>query len=343
MTSTAEAESRAASPTACRASTRVYRHGVLCAQGVPVESISDLLEQEGTVVWLDLLQPSDEDIAILVDELGLHPLAIEDALHSHQRPKLDRYPDHQFLAAYAVVAEPGEDDSPVLRTAEVAAFLTPQALVTVRKDPLLELGPLLARWDDSAELASSGVAYLAHGLVDLLVDGYAAALDVLDDEAEDLEDLLFDDRPQGPLLQRRSFALRKAITSLRRKVHPMRDVLATMAKPGSGLVDERMAPYLRDVDDHLQRAIEQIETLRDLLGSVLDTNLTLQSNRLNETIFRLTAYAAILAATTAVTGYFGQNVPFPGSQHPSGFVASTLLLVGSVVGLYAFFRRKGWL
>ena len=331
---------RAKSPTRCDAHTRLYRDGQLVLEGFPVQDISEHLSETGTVVWLDLLQPSAADMEVLVVEFGLHPLAIEDALHDHQRPKLDRYSDHDFLAAYAVSCAPGET---VLRTAEVAAFITPRALVTVRKDRLLDLAPLLQRWDATVENAPSGVAYLTHGLIDHLVDGHTAAVEVLDDEAEELEDLLFDQRETSGDLQRRSFALRKALTQLRRAVLPMRDVVATMLRPEVGLADERMTPYLHDVDDHVQRSVANIDGLRDLLATILDTNLTLASNRLNETIFRLTAYAAILAATTAVTGYFGQNVPFPGSQETSGFVASTVILLVSVLALFAYFRRKGWL
>jgi magnesium transporter len=295
------------SPTGCAASTRVWRDGRLHAEGVPVADLSDHLDHPGTFVWLDLLRPAAADLAVLTEEFGLHPLAIEDALDDHQRAKLDRYADHDFLAAYAVRrCTAGET---LLETGELAAFFTRRGLITVRKSPLVDLQPLLQRWDATAGLAGSGVAYLAHGLVDLLVDGHSDAVALLDDEAEDLEDLLFDTASQGGGdLQRRSFALRKDLTTLRRAVVPMREVLAAMAKPGSVLVDEQMA-----------------------------------SNRLNETVFRLTAWAAILAATTAVTGYFGQNIPFPGSGERSGFLASTALLVGSVAGLYAFFKRKGWL
>jgi len=345
---TAETNQRVAacsaeSPTGCQAHTRVWRAGVLHAEGVPVVDLSDHLEAEDTVVWLDLLRPTQEDMAVLTEEFGLHPLAIEDALHDHQRAKLDHYADHEFLAAYAV--QPcGVDSDTLLETGEIAAFFTPRGLITVRKSDMFDLRPLLQRWDATASLAGSGVAYLAHGLVDHLVDGHADAVALLDDEAEELEDLLFDADAAGKgELQRRSFALRKDLTTLRRAVVPMRQVVGAMARPGSGLVDERMAPYLRDVDDHVQRAVESIDSLRDVLGTILDTNLTLASNRLNETIFRLTAYAAILAATTAITGYFGQNVPFPGSQQTSGFVGSTVLLVLSVVGLVAYFKKKGWL
>jgi magnesium transporter len=329
------------SPTRCEAHTRVWRDGEMIAEGVPVVDLSEHLAVAGTYVWLDLLRPTPEDMAVLTEEFGLHPLAIEDALHDHQRAKLDHYADHDFLAAYIVKACSAGDT--LLETGELAAFFTQQGLITVRKSTLMELRPLLQRWDATSQLAGSGIAYLAHGLLDHLVDGHSEAVALLGDESEELEDLLFDERAQGGGdLQRRSFALRKDLTTLRRAVVPMRQVVATMAR-SDGLVDEQMAPYLRDVDDHVQRAVESIDSLRDVLGTILDTNLTLASNRLNETIFRLTAYAAILAATTAITGYFGQNVPFPGSQETSGFLGSTVLLVLSVVGLVAYFKRKGWL
>ena len=332
----------AETPTGCDAHTRVWRDGRLVAEGVPVADLSIHLDELDTFVWLDLLRPSPQDMEVLTEEFGLHPLAIEDALHDHQRAKLDHYADHDFLAAYAVQKCTSGDT--LLETGEIAAFFTPRGLITIRKSPLFDLLPMLHRWDAAPDLASSGVAYLAHGLLDHLVDGHLDGVALLDDEAEELEDLLFDgEAGGGGDLQRRSFALRKDLTTLRRAVVPMREVLAAMTRPGSGLVNEQMAPYLRDVDDHVQRAVEKIDSLRDVLGSILDTNLTLASNRLNQTIFRLTAYAAILAATTAITGYFGQNVPFPGSQQTSGFIASTLILITSVVGLVIFFRRKGWL
>ena len=333
----------AESPTGCEAHTRVWRDGSLLAEGVPVFDLSEHLAVPGTFVWLDLLRPNPADMAVLTEEFGLHPLAVEDALHDHQRAKLDHYADHDFLAAYAVQRCTG-DSSSLLEIGEIAAFFTPHGLITVRKSTLLDLRTLLQRWDATSKLVGSGVAYLAHGLLDHLVDGHSDAVALLDQESEELEDLLFDESAQGGSdLQRRSFALRKDLTTLRRAVVPMRQVVAIMARPGSGLVDEQMAPYLRDVDDHVQRAVESIDSLRDVLGTILDTNLTLASNRLNATLFRLTAYAAILAATTAITGYFGQNVPFPGSQQQSGFIGSTLMLVLAVVGLYAFFKRKGWL
>jgi magnesium transporter len=334
---TREQSCRAPSTTACVAHTRAWRDGVLMEQGFEVPRISDLLDEPGTVVWLDLLQPSEHDLAVLVDELGLHPLAVEDALHPQQRPKLERYADHLFLSVYGVVLQDGE-----VETTELAAFLTRSALVTVRKDPRVDLAPVLLRWDAAPHLAHSGVAYLAHGLVDVLVDGYVLVAQDLDDHSDAIEDALFEE-PNEQALQRQTFAMRSSVTRLRRVVLPMREVVATMRRPDVGLADERMAPYLRDVDDHVQRVLEAVEAIREQLATILDTTIALQGQRLNQTLFRLTAWAAILAVTTAITGYFGQNVPYPGSEQPLGLLLSTVLLVGAVAGLYAFFRRKGWL
>lgn len=329
---------RAVTPTRCPAHTRLYRDGRLAEEGFDVERISDHLAQPGAVVWLDLLQPDAADMAVLQAELGLHELAIEDALHAHQRPKLDRYADHLFLAAYAVRREAGQ-----VVSAEIAAFVTAQALVTVRKDPGVDLRPLIERWDALAELAESGVAFLAYGLVDVLVDGYVEVAADLDDCAEDLEDDLFADGADSAALQRRSFAVRSSVTDLRRVVLPMREVVATMRRRDLGLSDERMEPYLRDVDDHVVRVLDSVEAMREQLATALETLLAMQGQRLNETVFRLTAWAAILAATTAITGYFGQNVPYPGIQQAAGFWASTAVLVLSVTGLFVYFKRKGWL
>ncbi len=330
--------STARTPTRCPAHTRLYRDGRLVAEGFDVAAVSDHLLDPANVVWLDLLDPDEADMGVLVEEFGLHPLAIEDALHAHQRPKLDRYADHLFLAAYAVMLEQGE-----VVTAEIAAFLTPRALITIRKDPGLTLRPILERWDMSAELAGSGVAFLAYGLVDVLVDGYVDVVQELDEKGEALEEEVFVECTDDQELQRHTFALRTSVARLRRVVWPMREVVGTMRRPDSGLVDDRMEPYLRDVDDHLLRVLGAVEALRELLATVLDTTLALQGQRLNRTIFKLTAYAAILAATTAITGFFGQNVPFPGSGTQAGVIGSAVLLISAVVGLIVFFKRKGWL
>lgn len=331
---------QAPTPTSCTAHTRVYRDGVLDGQGFPVEQISDLLDEPGTVVWLDLARPSRADLAVVTEELGLHDLAIEDALHEGQRPKLDRYDDHLFLSAYIARLDAGTAE---LTISEVAAFVTERALVTVRKSAELGLEPLLERWDASRDLAASGVGYLLHGLLDMLVDGHFEAVQLLDEEIEGLEDVLFDPAPRSQELQRRSFEMRKSLVLLRRVVLPMREVVNTLLRRDTGLVDERMTPYFQDVYDHVLRATEWTESLRDLVSTILETNLTLQGNRLNEAMRRLTAWAAILAVTTAVTGFYGQNVPYPGFGKPWGFYTSLGVLLTLTGGMFAGFKKRGWL
>ena len=331
---------RAPSGTSCPAHTRVYRGGKLVAEGFPVEEISDLLDDPKNVVWLDLLQPDRDDLGVVTEELGLHRLAIDDALNENQRPKLDRYQDHMFLSAYTAHID---EQTAELQTGEVAAFITPHALVTVRKSETIDVAALLQRWDESADQAGSGVAYLLHGLLDLLVDGHFAAVQELDEQIESLEDVLFDERPRSRELQRRSFEMRKSLVVLRRVVLPMREVVNQLIRRDTGVVDAAMAPYFQDVYDHVLRATEWTESLRDLVSTILETNLTLQGNRLNEVMKRLTAWAAILAVTTAVTGFYGQNVPYPGFGKHSGYIASVVVLVTTAGGMWAVFKRRGWL
>jgi magnesium transporter len=312
----------------------------LAAEGFPATEIKQRIAQGHCAVWLDLYDPEIEDLAVLTEEFGLHPLAVEDAVHEHERPKLDRYPDHLLLSAYAA-----ELDTPTgtLSTSELAAFITPAALITVRKDDRFDVDALVHRWDDEHELAEHGVAFLLHGLLDLLVDGHFTAVQSLDTQVEDLQDLLFADTGVDMDVQRRSFELRKSLVALRRLVLPMREVLNTLMRRDLHLVDTEMAPYYQDVYDHVLRANEWTESLRDLVSTVLETRLTIQGNRLNEIMKKLTSWAAIIAIPTAVTGFYGQNVPYPGFQQVGGFISSIVLILGLGIGLYALFKHKGWL
>ena len=151
------------SPTGCQARTRLYRDGRLALEGFPVADISDHLADESVTVWLDLRDPDRDDLGVLSEEFGLHPLAVEDALHHSQRPKLDRYPSHLFLTAYATQLDAGTGE---LMTSELAAFITRQALITVRKDDGLDIGAVIDRWDSSPDLARFGVGYLLYGLLE---------------------------------------------------------------------------------------------------------------------------------------------------------------------------------
>lgn len=320
--------------------TRAYRDGVLQKEDFPVADVSDFLEEPGTVVWVDLCEPSEADLADLAGELGLHRLAVEDAVQEHQRPKLDRYDSHAFLTAYAVRF--ARDD--VRTTAyELAAFVTPRALVTVRKDDGFPIEAVTRRWDQAADIAKSGVPFLVHGLLDYVVDGHFEAVQALDEEVDDLEDLVFDDLPDTSELQQQSFRLRKALTALRRVVTPMPDVIGSLMRPDLQLADDRTRPYFEDVRDHARQAADHIEALRERLTTVRETQLNLQSDRLNLIMKKVTGWAAVIAVPTAVTGFYGQNVPYPGNGTTTGFWVSTIVMLVLSVGLYLLFKKKDWL
>ena len=237
----------ATTPTKCQARTRLYRHGTVISEGFPVADISEYLKDEAVVIWLDLRGPDREDLAVLRDEFGLHPLAIEDAVHERERPKLDRYRDHLFLTAYGARLDTRTGE---LATSELAAFVTERALITVRKDDGLDIGAVVERWDASPDLARYGVGYLLHGLLDYIVDGHFDTVQSLDESIEGLEDQLFSPIPQDREVQRRSFELRKSLVLLRRVVLPMREVVNSLMRrdlqhrrrPAPALLPGRVRP-----------------------------------------------------------------------------------------------------
>jgi magnesium transporter len=322
------------------ARTRAYRDGTLVAEDFPVAALSDHLNEPDTVVWVDLCAPDTVDLKVVAEELGLHELAVEDAVHPRQRPKLDRYKSHDFLSMYAVSLdrETGE-----LEMSELAAFITPKALVTVRKDEKFAVQGIVDRWDNTSELARHRIGFLVYGLIDYVVDGHFEVVQELDEEIEGLEDLVFDDQSRDTDVQRRSFELRKSLVNLRRVVLPMREVVNTLMRRDVKAISDEMAPYFQDVYDHVLRATEWTESLRDLVTTILETNLTIQGNRLNVITKQVTSWAAIIAVPTAITGFYGQNVPFPGFQQEHGFIVSCVLIVVLSVTLYIVFRKRGWL
>ena len=320
--------------------TRVYRAGALERDDFPLAQVSDYLAQADTVVWVDLLAPGPGDLDVVAEELGLHDLAIEDALSQHERPKLDRYASHEFLSMSAVRLDEANRG---LVIGQVSAFVTGRALVTVRHNGGFDLADVISRWDSSADLARHGVAFLLHGLIDHVVDSHFAAVQSLDEEIEELEDLLFDARSRDPEVQRRSFALRKSLVTLRRVVLPMREVVNALMRRDIGIIDAEMVPYFQDVYDHVLRATEWTESLRDLVTTIVETNLTIQGNRLNVITKKVTSWAAIIAVPTAITGFYGQNVPYPGFARLSGLLTSMALIVVISVGLYVVFKRRDWL
>lgn len=318
---------------------RAYRGGTLIAENFPTEQISDFLDEADVVVWADFCNPDEAELNQLADELGMHELAVEDALSAHQRPKVDFYDSHLFLCCHTVEVSA---DSP-LEEIEVNAFMAERWLVTVRKDERFPLAPVLQRWDRSAKLVAHGVGFLLYGLLDVVVDGYFAGVSAFDDYYDEVSEGLFADTPLDPARQRDWFQMRQALVRFHRLVVPMREAVSSLLRRDHGIIAPELYPYFQDVYDHVLRVTESTDALRDLVGTIVETNLSLRDFRQNQIMKKVTSWAAILAVPTLITGFYGMNVPYPGFDRTDGFLTSIVLMVVLSGVLYWQFRRRQWL
>jgi magnesium transporter len=323
--------------------TRLWRNGVVECVDFPFAEISDYVCQGDSLVWVGLRAPTPDKLRELADELSLAPLAVEDASDTHERPKASRYETHTFFTAYGLdlpTRSPGEPAQ--LQTAQVSAFVLPHAVVTVFYEDWFSMDPVIKRWDENLDLIKHGPKAITYVLLDYLVDTHFDVIQGLDDGIESLEDTLFDDGSSTRTMQRQTFALRKALVQARRVILPMREVLITFNRRDAVLADE-LRSYFEDLYDHVLRASEWTESLRDMISSIYETNLSLADSRLNMIMKKLTAWAAIIAIPTAVTGFYGQNVPYPGFGKTSGLLTSVSIMVVLIALLYILFKRKDWL
>ena len=326
----------------CTTHTRLYENGKVIAEGFGADQVPAMLDDHPqAVLWLDLDDPELTDLQAVGEEFGLHPLALEDAVVDHERPKLDRYQGHLFVNVYAVNLV--EDGRSHLAKTEISAFVTDRALITVRKS-LSDTDRLVERWDADADLgAQGGVAFLLYGLLDVVVDGHYAATQRLDAAMDQVEDALLEEGGAPRDVRMHVVHLRKLTAVLRRAVTPMPELVGKATRTDLGLVDDHLRPYYRDVEDHAHQTVAQIEHLRDRIEGLLQADLAEQGNVLNVVTRKLAAWAAIIAVPTAITGFFGQNVPFWGFEKISGFLFSLSLITVSAGGLFVFLKRRGWL
>ena len=322
------------------AQTRVYRNGVLESEGFPVAEVSEFLAQPDTVVWVDFCGPSKEQLDELAVELGLHELAVEDALGEHQRPKLDRYDSHLFLSSHAVRVDSVSNS---LDETEIDSFINDRWIITVRKNEAFSMVPVLRRWDRSGDLAKHGVSFLLYGLLDVIVDGYFETVQAFDEYYDEVSEGIFSEHPLDPAQQRHWFEMRQALVRFHRLVVPMREAVSGLMRREHSAVAETLYPYYQDVYDHILRVSESTDALRDLISTIVETNLSLRDYRQNQVMKKVTSWAAIIAVPTLITGYYGMNVPFPGSGQQWGVALSALLVVVMSSGLFLLFRKRDWL
>ena len=321
------------------ATSRQYLKGVLQSKDFAFDNISDHTHA-GAVVWYDLVDPNREQLDQLAKELDLHELAIDDSFNGKQRPKLDYYDSHLFITLYQATfdREAGE-----VALAEIGIFVTKSAVITVRKGNAFDMAAVEKRWDDSSELAHYGTAFLLWGLLDVVIDGYFDIIQPLDEELDELEDILFEPNRTDIKIQKRSYELRKALVQLRRVAVPIREVINPLLKHNGDILHNDMMPYYQDLYDHTMRVADWTESLRDLVTTLLETHLTIQGNRLNQIMKQVTSWAAIIAVPTAITGFYGQNVPYPGFGQSWGVWFSTGLILVISGALYWAFKRRDWL
>ncbi len=300
------------------------------------ESVAGLLGAR-QCFWLDLYDPTPEDLDLLRDPFGFHPLAIEDSEAFGQRPKVEDYEDFVFLVAYG--ASPDEDG-----LVEVHCFYSEHYLVTVRRDDSPELDALRARFERDLSLLPRGPRLL-YEVLDRLVDGFFPVLEHLEGRLDLIEDHMFAS-PKPEHLED-IFKMKRRLVRLRKVVSPQRDMLARLTGagaelPGLTVEDER---YFRDVYDHLARLVEAIDGNRELMNATIDAYLSTSSNRLNVTTKQLTVIATIFLPLSFVTGFFGQNFAWMVGEVAS-WQAFVLFGIGlevlTVIGLLVFFRLRGW-
>lgn len=305
-----------------------------------VEGIVSAVAEATNLVWVDLCGPDDVELDAIAEGLHLHELAVEDVRKHGQRAKLDRYPHHAFLVAYARAAD-GD-------MCEVDIFVGPNWLVSVRErnehGEVFAVDPVIRRYESVRRL-DRGVGFLLYCILDELVDGYFAEAEEAEDALEAIEDTLFEiGPPPDGTLQQSLLDLRRGLITFRRRVVPLRDVVLSLLRREVPWIEDDAIIYLEDVFDHLLRVTDQIDTQRELMGNVVDASLALTSNRMNEVMKKMTSWGAILIVATLIAGIYGMNfADMPELSWRYGYFMALGLMLLSTAGLFAYFRRKKWL
>ncbi|MWA06848.1 magnesium transporter CorA [Actinomadura sp. LD22] len=292
-------------------------------------------------VWVGLHEPSATELAELAEVFGLHPLAVEDAIHAHQRPKLERYDDVHFVVMKTVgYVSTGPDQAEVVETGEIMIFCGPDFVVTVRHGTHGELGPVRRQLEKDPARLAMGPAAVLHAVADRVVDGYVCVADAVQEDIDEVEEAVFS--PERTDEARRIYRLKREVIQLKRAVGPLAGPLRNLS--GRRFVPAEIKEYLRDVEDHLTRVREQVEAYDELLNPILQAHMTQVTVTDNKDMRKISAWGAIFMVPTAITGVYGMNFDFmPETHWHFGYP----MIVGTIaficLTLYRGFRRNGWL
>ena len=316
---------------------RAYVDGRHVAE-VPIEEAGAWAGRDGHFVWIGLHEPDEALLRQVQQQFGLHELAVEDALHAHQRPKIEVYGDSVFL-----VLRTARLDGDRIAFGETHVFAGKDYVVSVRHGASSTYSPVRARAESSPKMLRHGVDFVLYAIMDFVVDCYFPVLDTLETCTEELaQELLM--RPPEQRDVQRIHDLRHDLEALRRTASPLLDVCSRLERFDLPMIDPEILPYFRDVQDHVIRVNEAINALREELSFAFEASLMLASARQNDVTRKLAAWAAILAVPTAVAGIYGMNFEhMPELKWTFGYPLTLAVIAAVCVTLYVRFRRTGWL
>jgi len=311
----------------------------------PAVALAEIRSQGSGFVWVGLYEPDPTEMADVAAVFGLHELAVEDAVHAHQRPKLERYPDYVFLVLKTVRYvdhETAATASEIVETGEIMIFLGADFLVTVRHGSFSGLAGLRRDLERSRHRLAAGPAAVMHAIADRIVDKYVAVVEAVDEDVDEMENAVFS--PDKPIEIEQIYLLKREVGELRRAVAPLIKPMATLAGDDIAVIPPEIKTYFRDVEDHLAHVRDAIANHADALTSLVSARTAALATRQNEDMRKISAWAAIALVPTAIAGVYGMNfdvIPF--AALPWGFVGLVALMVLACVILYFTFRRRNWL
>ncbi|GAA2911444.1 magnesium and cobalt transport protein CorA [Streptomyces thioluteus] len=306
---------------------------------------------EGGFAWIGLHEPTEQEFAGIAREFGLHPLAVEDAVHAHQRPKLERYDDTLFTVFKTIhYVEHAEltATSEVVETGEVMCFTGEDFIITVRHGGQGSLRALRHRLQEDPQLLAKGPSAVLHAIADQVVDGYIAVADAVQDDIDEVEIDVFSAPSKGGSRRGgdagRIYQLKREVLEFKRAVTPLMRPMQLLSERPMRLVDPDIQKYFRDVADHLARVHEQVVAFDDLLNSILQANLAQASVAQNEDMRKITSWAAIFAVPTMIAGIYGMNFKYmPELGWKYGYPTVMVITVAICVTIHRGFKRNGWL
>ena len=315
----------------------VYQEGQKLSD-IPVEDISNWLAKPGCLTWVALRDASLVEMTQMQEEFDLHPLAIEDATHGHQRPKIEEYGDTVFVVMHLLEVHQDE-----IKVSEVAIFVGPNFVLSVRNGSKQDFLGVRERCEREPELLKLGSGFVSYALMDAVVDRYFPLVEALESDLEDVEAQIFE-RGSARWNIERLYALKHRSSMLRHAVVPLLEVVGKLHGGRVPAVCMNNQEYFRDVHDHLARINSALDTIRDTITTAIQVNLSLVTIEESEVTKRLAAWAAIFAVSTALAGIWGMNFEFmPEIKWKYGYPMA-LGVIGSIAGiLYWRFRRQGWL